>query len=195
MIEIVCKNTNRTYHYPEGKTLMEISKEIELNLPYPVLGALVNNRVMDLSYKIYNPKTIEFFDITYQQGYKMYNNSLGFLMYKAVIDLYPEAVFRVEHSVTNGIYCEVKVKENQNNEEMLPLIKERMNQLIEEDLPFVSQIMAIDEACKLFQKPCDKDKLNLMKSRNKLYVSVQSVGGVHNKISSRLVPSTGILTV
>ena len=193
MIEVVCKNTGLTHAYPEGKTLMEISKEIGLSLQYPVLGALVNNVVRDLSYKVYTPKTIEFFDLTYAQGYKMYNNSLGFLLYKAIVDLHPEAAFRIEHSVTNGFYCEVDAMENQNNEELLPRIKQRMNEIIEADLPFVSQIMLAEDAYKLFDDVRHKDKLNLMKSRNKLYISIQSVGGVYNKISSRLVPSTGIL--
>ncbi|MDL2314921.1 nucleoside kinase [Bacteroidales bacterium OttesenSCG-928-C19] len=193
MVEIVCKNTNLSHYYPEGKTLLELTQELDLGLKYPVLGALVNNRVRDLSYRVYTPKTIEFFDLTYTQGSKMYNNSLGFLLYKAVMDLYPEAAFRIEHSVTNGFYCEVDVSENQNNEEMLPKIKQRMNEIVAEDLPFVSKIMQSEEAYKLFDPVRYKDKLNLMKSREKLYISIQSVGGVYNKISSRLVPSTGIL--
>ena len=45
MLQIRCKNINVTKSFPEGTSLLDVYQEFqnEINLPYPVVSAKVNN--------------------------------------------------------------------------------------------------------------------------------------------------------
>ena len=80
-IEVVIENTHERRYVKQGISLLELVQEYytELGrwpLQSPVLGALVNNVVTNLHYRLYNPKTIRFFDINCSQGWRMYFYSL-----------------------------------------------------------------------------------------------------------------------
>ena len=95
-IAIVIENTNERRLVSQGTTLAEVAQEYyaelgRLPMKNPVLGALVNNVVENLQYRLYNPKNVRFFDITHTQGWRMYQSSLIFMLYKAVRDSYPKA--------------------------------------------------------------------------------------------------------
>ena len=72
-LEVVIENTHIRKTISPGTTLSALAQEYYTNLgqwplEYHVLGALVNNVVEDMNYRIYNPKTIRFFDIRDPQG-------------------------------------------------------------------------------------------------------------------------------
>ena len=57
MIEIFCINCNTKKEFPLGLTLSEIAKEFGINGKYPILAALVNNKLKEMSFQIFKPKT------------------------------------------------------------------------------------------------------------------------------------------
>ena len=53
MIEIVCTNKeNQRKVYPMGTSLAHIADDLQVELPYPILAAKVNNEVKSLQYEI-----------------------------------------------------------------------------------------------------------------------------------------------
>ena len=113
-VEIVLANTGERMRVEPGTPVAQLAEEYtkqrmaeEGKAPWPVLGALVNNKVEPLQYRIYNPKTIQLLDIRSRQGFRMYRNSLEMLLYKAVRDCYPGARLSIDHSLQNGFYCRI----------------------------------------------------------------------------------------
>ena len=103
-VEIVLANTGERMTITPGTPVAQLAKDYvqhktleDGKAPLPILGALVNNKVEPLQYRIYNPKTIQLLDITSRQGFRMYRNSLHFMLYKAVRDCYPEAELHIDH--------------------------------------------------------------------------------------------------
>ncbi|MFA7082716.1 MAG: nucleoside kinase, partial [Bacteroidales bacterium] len=84
MLEIICKNNNSKILVPFGSTVNEVGMFAGVKTEFPILGAYVNNKVQNISYKVFMPKTVEFIDITNPNGRRMYALSLMFLLYKAV---------------------------------------------------------------------------------------------------------------
>lgn len=70
-----------------------------------ILGALVNNEVRDLHYEIYNPKYVNFIDVSTLDGYSVYMRSLVFVLYKAVINLFGKKTLIVEYQLSNGVFA------------------------------------------------------------------------------------------
>ena len=70
-------NNASTLEVAMGTTLMEVLQTIELDTPYPILAARVNNRYKELGYCIYKPVEVEFFDMRHFEGYRVYQRPLS----------------------------------------------------------------------------------------------------------------------
>jgi len=195
MIEIICQNTGFKKSYPLGTTLKEIAEEQCVHLSYPILGAFVNNKLKELSYVIYKPKTVEFIDITHPDGMRMYVRSLSFVLQKAVNNIIPGKRLKIEHSISKGYYCEIEgINRPVTNEEVFA-IGEQMHQIVDRDILFERHEILSTEAIKLFEDNNYSEKARLFKSRPKLYSSVYYLDNTIDYFYGFLVPSTGYLKI
>lgn len=195
MIEIICKNTNSKLLVPFGSTLTEVEKFAGIKSQYPLLGAYVNNKVQDLNYKIYIPKTVEFIDISNTNGRRMYALSLMFVMYKAVKELFPKGELNINHSMSNGYYAEVSDIGYNLDKDTIKKIKDKMEELIGLDLPFERKQIPALEAVDLFSRVGLDTKAQLIESNNRLYADIDYLDGTINHFFYSLVPSTSYLKV
>lgn len=193
LVDIKIVNTNKTVSYPMGTKLKEIVDSENLNLEYPIIGAEVNNAVKELNYEIFKPKTVKFFDVTDPDGMRMYVRSLTFVLYKAVKDLYPDGVLKVRHSVSKGLFCEVKIPEQELTEQIVSDIRNRMRVIVDMGLEFKREEMETEKAVEIFRAQGLDDKCRLFCSRDRLYTSVYTLDGCINYYSGHLVPDTTCL--
>ncbi len=195
-MEIICTNSeNIRKKYPAGISLTEIAKDLNINLEYPILGALVNNKVEEMDYQIFKPKIVTFVDVSHFVGYQMYLRSLSFVMYKAVKDLYPEAKLSILHSISGGKFCEIENAPKHVNGELSNSIMKRMHEIISDDIPFIRMEILTDEAIKIFTEHNLLEKKLLFKTRNLLYTSIYKLDDCINYYYGFLVPSTSYLHV
>ncbi len=204
-VEIIIANTGERLLIVPGTPLSQLAEAYmkqkaaaDGKAPWPVLGALVNNKVEPLQYRVYNPKTIRFFDITSRQGFRMYRSSLHFMLYTAVHDCYPKAVLSIDHSLQNGFFCRIASAVDDfvlpPNDEVCRTVRERMIALQEQDIPFVAKTMLIKDAIELVRPRHMPKTLYLLEHLRQLYIEMNFLGETVHKISGKLVPSTGCLT-
>ena len=197
-IAIVIENTNERRSVSQGTTLAEVAQEYyaelgRLPMKNPVLGALVNNVVENLQYRLYNPKNVRFFDITHTQGWRMYQSSLIFMLYKAVRDSYPKAHLSVKHSLQGGFYCKVSNTGDDDRLTVAQKVRDYMTELQHRDLPFETRYMLLSDALDQIREADIPETVKLLESLNQLYIEVDYLDGTIHKMSSKLVPSTGCL--
>ena len=72
MLQIYCKNNNIYKEFPIGSTLLEIYSGFNLDFPYQVVSARVNNRSEGLNFRVYNNKDVEFLDVRNPSGMRTY---------------------------------------------------------------------------------------------------------------------------
>ncbi|MDY4042251.1 MAG: nucleoside kinase [Marinifilaceae bacterium] len=192
-ITVICENNGQTYEVPRGASLKEFKKIVFPTNHNHILGALVNNEVQDLHYEIYNPKYVNFIDVTTLDGYSIYARSLIFLLYKAIKNLYPKKKLIVEYYISNGIFCRVANKEFILNGERIQAIKDEMNRLVLADIAIDRTETPTEEAIRQFQQEGLKDKALLLSSRGKMFTSVYSIGDIKDYFYGTLAPSTGCL--
>ena len=150
-IIIYCKNTEKSYEVPIGATLLEIYKLVGEPLPYRPMNAQVNNKTEDLTYACWRSKDIEFVDYTNLSGMRTYVRSLCYILSKAVHDVYPEADLFIEHSISRGYYCKIH-NGKQADADMLARIRNRMQEIIEADIPLHLHTVRTADAIRLFAK-------------------------------------------
>ena len=194
-IKANCINTGVSKNVIFGTTLQELIEVFNPDLKYPVLGAYVNNTLKDLSYMVCCFSDVEFFDITTQDGMRMYIRSLNFVLYKAVRDVLPkEAKLHILHAVSKGYYCEIRdAGVRRSMTDIVRSVKKRMKEIIKEDLNFIKYKTKTEEAVKIFSKAGLDDKKLLLSQRKRIYTSVYKMDGVVNYLHGNLVPSTGYL--
>jgi uridine kinase len=192
-VEIICENTSQRKKLKPGLSLLEISKIVNLNLKYPVLGAMVNNELRELDYQVFSPKNIRFLDITHSAGMRMYQRSLFFLLQKAVRDVVPGGKVRIEHSVSKGFYCEIDGYNEPIEYPLIFSINDRMREIIAQDLPFRRDKVLTTDVVTLFRNMGEEEKASLFETRATLYTSVYYLNDSADYFFGCLVPSTGYL--
>ena len=193
-IEIICKNTGSRHYVEPGYDLLALANEIGIRLRYPILGAMVNNRLRDLHFKVFIPITVEFIDITHLAGMRMYVRSLFFLLQKAVRDAMPSCRLRVNHSVSRGYYCEIAGYKKALEYPLLFDLVERMRQIVARDVPFEPRTTLTADAIEIFTRQGDMEKVRLLESRPRLYTTLYGLDGIWDYYFEGLVPSTGYLS-
>ena len=194
-ITVFCENNGQEYQIPTGSSLKEFKKIVFPMNHQNILGALVNNEVQDLHYEIYNPKYVNFIDVTTLDGYSVYLRSLIFVLYKAIRDLYPKKTLIVEYNLSNGLFCRLANKEFILSGERIEEIKKEMLRIIDHDYEITRTETPTEEAIKLFNRQGLKDKELLLSTRGKMFTSVYSIDGTCDYFYGTLAPSTGCLKV
>ena len=193
-ITIYCVNLQKSVQVREGLTLLEIYRLLGVELPHQVLCARVNNKTEDLNYCVYNPKQIEFIDITHGSGTRAYVRSLCFVLYKAIEDTMPGMQLRIEHSISKGYYCGINVHDK-ISEETIVRIKRRMREIVDADMPFERIECPTKEALEIFRSQGMEDKVALLETSRTLYTIYYRLDNLIDYYYSCLVPSTGYLKV
>ena len=197
-IEVIIENTGERRMVEQGMLLNELATMVDHNCKYPILCALVNNKITMLSYRLFSPKSVRFIDITHRQGYRIYITSLCFLLYKAVRDCYPKAVLKIGHWMVNGFFCKIEPVEESYTVppqmEIVRTVRDRMVELVRQNLPFLTKSMLVSDAIKLIENEPIPATQRLLKGLTQLYIEMHFLGGTPHKWATRLVPSTGVLT-
>ena len=192
MLQIYCKNNKETREFPEGTSLIDIYRELGLNMPYGPVSAKVNNKVENLNFRVYYNKDIEFLDITSASGMRTYVRSLCFILVKAVDDLYPCGTISLEHPVSKGYFCKLHIDRTIGLDDV-SRIKKRMQEIINEDLPITRYEQRTEDVIKIFQERGMTDKVKLLSTSGKLYSFYYRLGDTLDCYYSSLVPSTGYI--
>ncbi len=192
-IEIFCENNNQYKDYPLGITLMEIATDMNIKTEFPICGAMVNNKVRELSYCIVKPKNIRFIDYSNRDGKRMYTRSLFFLLYVAVKDLYPDLKLKIDHTISKGFYCEIDGCDKEFYKSCIGNIKTRMEEIVDEDHPFIRHNKQMEKVLAEYQDNGLDDKIRLYEDSGLLYANIYYLNGYVNYFHGHLLPSTTYL--
>ncbi len=196
-VDLTIINTGETMQVPLGSLLSQVLPELDLKLKYPVIGAIVNNSLKELTFPILNECEVEFIDRTCPDGLNMYLRSLIFVMCKAVNDIFPESRLYVLHAVSKGYYCELKDYSGKDltDPESVLKIKNKMKEVVSQDIPFERFRMKTEDAIQKFISQGLDDKELILRQRKRIYTSVYKLDGIVNYLYGYLAPSTGSLKV
>ena len=188
MLQICCKNNNNSKEFPIGSSLLDIYYGFNLNFPYQVVSAKVNNRSEGLNFRVYNNKDVEFLDVRDQSGMRTYVRSLCFVLFKAVTELFPEGKLFVEHPVSKGYFCNLRIGRPIELEDVTR-IKQRMQEIIAENIPYHRIECHTAEAVRVFSERGMNDKVRLLETSGSYY----TLGDTIDYYYGNLLPSTGYL--
>jgi len=198
MLQIRCKNNNVTKSFPEGTSLLDVYQEFadNIQLPYPVVSARVNNTSQGLKFRLFQNRDVEFLDAREGSGHRVYVRSLSFLLYKATQDVFPGSKLFIEHSLSRGYYCNLKKKGNEPlTDDDVEHIRNRMQEIVDLDMPFRRTEATNEEAIRVFSERGFSDKVKLLETSGQIYSDYYTLGDTVDYYYGPLVPSAGYLQV
>ena len=198
MLQIRCKNNNITKSFPEGTSLLEVYQDYaeELKMPFPVVSAKVNNTSQGLKFRLFQNRDVEFLDAREGSGRRVYVRSLCFVLYKATADLFPASRLFIEHPLSGGFYCNFKKKNGQPlTDDDVKALQQRMQEIIDLDMPFRRTEATTDEALRVFKDRHFSDKVQLLETCGQIYSDYYTLGDTVDYYYGPLLPSAGYLKV
>ena len=172
---------------------MDVLSRVQLDAPYPILAARVNNRYKPLSYPIFKPVTVEFLDVRSYEGYRVYQRTICFVLQMAVTQLFPERRLRVRHTLGSGFYCEFDDHKALSGEE-IALLKDRMGEIVAEAMPITREKQLAEEVRAVYERFGFDDRVELLNTRPYLYRTVNYMGGMPGYFYGVLAPSSAYVS-
>lgn len=129
---------------------------------------------------------------TFEYNERMYYTTLKMIFLKAVHDIYPAAQVEIEHTLSRGLFGEVK-KETPLTEDEVILIKRRMQEIIEKDYT-INLITANVEDLRWKEKNIEReDIIRTINSTGWIYIKEYELEGYHDYFYEKLYPTTGAI--
>lgn len=177
----------------KGTLLETISKNVKHQKTSLIVAGMVNNEIRELTYPITEKCDISFVDMTTDDGIRIYQRSLIFLLVKAFTDIFPDKEIAVCHSVSRGLFFEPVDLEL--SKEDVERIEKKMKSLVERDIPFRKETLPTEKAKERFLRDNRIDRYGAIKYREKPHVSYYDLDGTADYFYGYMVPSTGYLSL
>ena len=199
MVQIFCKNNEKSEKFEFGTTLLQIYDVIKPNLTYKPVCAVVNNQIQGLTFRVFGSKEVEYLDYTSEIGRKVYMRSFTFVLYKAVEDLLPGVRLVIEAPVSKGYFFTLRFTET-NEEypvslEIVQRLKTRIKEILAENHRFHRIEAPTAEVAKLFRERGMEKKAKLVEGIGRLYCYYYKLADTVDYFYGPLVPSTEFLDV
>ncbi|HZK25659.1 MAG TPA: nucleoside kinase [Oscillospiraceae bacterium] len=175
-----------------GRSLLEISEEVAEHYASPIVAAIVNDKMKDLTHLPQPSSVVKFLDLGTTEGARIYQRSLTFLLIYATRLLFPDAQISVEHSLGKGLYCEINKTPALTTEDVAAL-QHKMRELVLADLPIEKKKIPLQQAIDCFKQAGFDDKVRLYKNWPTEALTVYSLGALTDSLHGYMVTRTGIL--
>ena len=126
-----------------------LSEEIQ-KAKCKIIACKFNNEIKSLNYKLKSGGKLELIDLKDKDGMRIYRRGLVYIISKAFNEVYPGALMTINYQLTNAMFCTVDNLEITN--EVIKNVKERIQQIVEQDLPIEKRFMTKEEAVKFYEK-------------------------------------------
>lgn len=193
-IRIFCVNTGKHAIFPMGTSAYEIYQQMAEDVLPRAIAARINNKTVSLKFELYNPKQIEFIDINSSSGMRAYVRTLTFILASAIAELYPNGVFRLEHPVSKGYFCELDLGRPLKPKD-LTAIKKRMQELVMADNPIDFYQEETTLVMDMFRERGRLDIVNLLETKGSLYSGYWKMGWHIDVYYGALAMSTGFINL
>jgi uridine kinase len=181
--------------YPQGISLLEVSKEFQKDYDADIILASVGNRLRELSKTVEQDCKVTFLTTKEDAGHKTYVRGITLVMLKALYNVVGADKIKrasVEYSLGNGLYCTIEMMVPMT-EELCGRIKERMQAIVQADYPILKKSVGTNEAIELFNRYRMYDKEKLFQYRRVSKTNIYNLEGFEDYYYGYMPPSTGML--
>jgi threonyl-tRNA synthetase len=174
-------------------TVMELAQSIGPGLAKATLAGVVDGKTVDASYRIEQDATVSIITDKSAEGLDVIRHSSAHLLAQAVKQLFPEAQVTIGPVIDDGFYYDFAYKRPFTPED-LAAIEQRMNELVEQNIPVQRRVLSRDEAVAYFKSLGEHYKAEIIESiPSDEQLSLYRQGDFEDLCRGPHVPATGKL--
>jgi len=148
--------------YPENVSAIEIAKSISPGLAKEVLGAEIDGKLYDLSYRFNSDAKVKFVKFSDPKGQEIYWHSTSHIMAQAVIRLFPGTRVAIGPAIEQGFYYDFD--HIPFTDENLAKIESEVQKIIKENQKFERKEVSREEALEFFRSRNEIYKVELIEA-------------------------------
>lgn len=185
-MKIICGN--RTLDVEAGMTVMQCLRALCADVK-GVLAVQQGGRVLELTDVITREGEIRPLTLKDEEGRRIYERSLRFVLLLAFRRVMPGREVRIEYSVGGGLFLHTPGHEL--TEEDVAAVEAEMRRIVDADEAFDKREWSLDDAIAYFEEDGQPDKVELLKRRTVPFFNMYGCGGMWEYFYGAMVPSTG----
>jgi uridine kinase len=176
----------------KGIRCYEMLKKYGFSKDIPIVLVRVNGKLCELSTVLEADGSIEFIDISSKLGMMCYMRTLQFVLIKATEELFKDSKITIEHSLSKGLFGEISKSPKLGIDDIY-LIKEKMKDIIEQDIRITKSLYDRKDAIELFKAKAMEDKVKLLQFVTQESLTIYELDGNIDYFYGPLAYSTGVL--
>ena len=188
---MIIKYKDKTIEIEKGTKIMDILKDEIQNSENPIIACKCNNEIKALNYDVNEDSTIELIDFTSMEGKRVYIRGLIYIMSMAFNELYPDVKLTVNYQLYNAMYCDIS--NITITQEMLKNVKEKMQEIINKNIPIMKIQMTKEEAESFFKEKNIVNGKSQLEIKRKKDISLYKCENYYNYFYGVMPISTGII--
>lgn len=157
------KINSQEYEFEENITLNDILKALNIE-KNGIIGALLNNKIIDLQTPITESGNLKFITKKDKESLEILRHSLAHIMAQALKELYGNSKVHLGIGPTteNGFFYDIEVEDKSISEEDLPLIEQKMKEIIKRALPIKRKELEREKAKEFFENQKEFFKIDII---------------------------------
>ena len=189
---MVIRSMDKTAELPEGISVRECLTRMDC-FPRGTLAALRGGVVCELNDPVRQDCELTPLTLAHEEGRRIYERSLRFVMLLALRHLYPYQQVRIEYSVGYGVF--VRLPGLDLHRQDIVRIENEMRRLADLDLKFEKKQWTREDAIAYFEELGQQDKVELLRRRPVPYFNMYSIDGMWEYFYGAMTVSTGYVRV
>jgi len=176
----------------QGLTAGQALRELGLAGDHDVVAARINGELKDLSTRLLEDCTLTPVTQESPEGLEIVRHSAAHIMAEAVRSLFPGVKITIGPAIETGFYYDFDPPQPFTPED-LERIENRMQELVQQDLPFQRREVSWQEALDFFQSQGESYKVELLQDLKDQQVSLYQQGDFVDLCRGPHLPSSGYL--
>ena len=189
---MIIRSMNNQKEFPEGTTVRNCLKALDA-FPRGTLAALSGGIVIELNDPLRRDCALTPLTLEHEEGRRIYERSLRFVMLLALRHLYPYQQVRIEYSVGYGVF--VRLPGVELHRQDIVRIENEMHRIVDLDLVFTRKQWTREDAIRYFSEEKQPDKVELLKRRPVPTFTMYSIDGMWEYFYGAMTVSTGYVPV
>ena len=189
---MLIRSIDNQKEFPEGTTVQACLTGLN-SFPVGTLAALSGGIVRELNEPVRTDCTLIPLTLEHEEGRRVYERSLRFVMLLALRHLYPYQQVRIEYSVGYGVF--VRLPGVMLHRQDIVRIENEMRRLVELNLAFTRKQWTREDAIRYFEEENQPDKVDLLRHRPVPYINMYCIDGMWEYFYGAMTVSTGYVPV
>ena len=189
---MIIRSMNNQKEFPEGTTVRNCLIALDA-FPRGTLAALSGGVVCELNDPVRRDCSLTPLTLEHEEGRRIYERSLRFVMLLALRHLYPYQQVRIEYSVGYGVF--VRLPGIELHRQDIVRIENEMRRIVDLDLEFTRKQWTREDAINYFKELNQPDKVELLSRRPVPTFTMYSIDGMWEYFYGAMTVSTGYVPV